>query len=91
MPVTKTRELSIRELINSAWRNYPHYVTTFSTCPCGRQGRRGSELCLECLADKLVATGKVTVDEVHAFFGLIRGVVETESALCKKVGEFTKL
>lgn len=74
--------MTISEVIHSVWRNNPVGCTTWSQCECGGNSRRGSEPCLECLRDALVATGRVREYTVYDWYRAIKEIrcIEDELA-----------
>ena len=80
--------MEIYSLINSVWRNLPRNASTFMQCECDRASKRSSENhCLECLKDKLVATGKIEASAVDVWFKKIHQLRVGEAAIIKCIGE----
>lgn len=69
------------------WCNYPRNASTFSNCPCGRMARRGDGTCVLCLQDRLVATGKVSYEDVVQYMKSIQAMRAIEYALVDAIGE----
>lgn len=78
---------NIYDMFHLIWRQHPRHASTFSQCPCKRMSRRGGGSCLLCLKDKFTASGKVTPEQVDAFYTAIRIVIKIETDLVDVIGE----
>lgn len=79
--------MKVYEIFRSMWRNYPQHASTFSNCECGRGIRRGGELCVTCLIEKLTKTGQVSVLVAQNYLNLICEIRAIERATAAVIGE----
>jgi len=86
MMKTKSK-INIYNAIADLRRNFHYHPTTRSQCECGRMSRRGGGECIKCIADHIVATGKVSHSQMSNYIQLLTDVWKFEQWLVDILGD----
>jgi len=75
----KNKEAELNQLKSDIWYQFPRGVTTVGPCPvCGKTSR-GSNLCIDCLTEKL--SGLVGCEMAEKYIDAIRNLRKIENGM----------